>query len=101
MRVILDTNIVVSALIWGGTPYKLLQTATAGDIELFTSSPLSTPVAVPTDADDDHVIAVAVAAGADLIVSGDRDLLRLERYGNIAIVDAAEAIQAIASAGGL
>jgi predicted RNA binding protein YcfA (HicA-like mRNA interferase family) len=33
----LDTNVVVSALVWGGTSYKLLRSATAGDIELVTS----------------------------------------------------------------
>jgi len=37
VRLVLDTNVVVSALIWGGTPYKLLQAATDGDIELFTT----------------------------------------------------------------
>lgn len=40
MRVVLDTNVVVSALVWGGTSYKLLQAATAGDIELYTSPAL-------------------------------------------------------------
>jgi len=34
MRAVLDTNVVVSALIWGGTPFKLLQAATDGDIAL-------------------------------------------------------------------
>jgi len=32
LRVVLDTNVVVSALIWGGVPYRLIQAATAGDI---------------------------------------------------------------------
>jgi putative PIN family toxin of toxin-antitoxin system len=40
MRVVLDTNVVVSALLWGGLPYRLLQAAVAGDIELFTSPTL-------------------------------------------------------------
>ena len=40
MRAVLDTNVVVSALLWGGTPYKLLQAATDGEIELFTSPAL-------------------------------------------------------------
>ena len=40
MRVVLDTNVVVSALLWGGTPYRLLQQAVDGNIELFTSPTL-------------------------------------------------------------
>jgi putative PIN family toxin of toxin-antitoxin system len=136
MRVVLDTNVVVSALIWGGTPYKLLQAATNGDIELFTSpalmtelrgvlarehlasrllvqassvaqaialygelavsvSPLSTPRAVPSDPDDDQVIAVALAARADFIVSGDADLLTLGSYAGIGILSAAQAVRCI------
>lgn len=133
MRVVLDTNVVVSALIWGGTPYKLLQAATDGDIELYTSpvllaelrgvlarehltsrlvkqrssveqaigfygelaisvSPLATPRAVPRDADDDHVIAAALAATADLVVSGDGDLLSVGSFEGVAIVTAADAV---------
>lgn len=37
MKVVLDTNVVVSALVWGGVPYKLIEAAAAGDIELVTS----------------------------------------------------------------
>lgn len=37
MRVVLDTNVVVSGLIWGGQPYQLLRAATDGEVELFTS----------------------------------------------------------------
>ncbi len=40
MRIVLDTNVVVSALVWGGTPYQLLQAAVDGDIELVTSPAL-------------------------------------------------------------
>lgn len=39
-RFVLDTNIIVSALIWGGVPYQLLQAAVAGEIVLFTSPAL-------------------------------------------------------------
>ena len=136
MRLVLDTNVVVSALIWGGTPYKLLQAATDGDIELVTSpvllaelhgvlarehltsrlvrqrssveqaigfygelaisvSPLTTPRAVPRDADDDHVVAAARAGKADLIVSGDKDLLSLGSFEGTAVVAPAEALQRI------
>jgi uncharacterized protein len=37
MRVVLDTNIVVSALVWGGVPFRLLQLAQAGEIEIVVS----------------------------------------------------------------
>jgi putative PIN family toxin of toxin-antitoxin system len=37
------------------------------------------------DPDDDRVIACAVAGKAEVIVSGDRDLLALERVGRISI----------------
>jgi putative PIN family toxin of toxin-antitoxin system len=40
MRAVLDTNVVVSALIWGGTPFTLLQAATEGDLLLCTSPAL-------------------------------------------------------------
>jgi putative PIN family toxin of toxin-antitoxin system len=46
---------------------------------------LSTPSVVADDADD-HVIAAAVAAQANLIVSGDRHLLTLGRHRNIRFV---------------
>lgn len=40
------------------------------------------------DADDDHVLATAVAVGADCIVTGDGDLLALHRFGAIRILTA-------------
>lgn len=132
MRVVLDTNAVVSALIWGGVPDELLRAATEGVIDLYTSpvllielrevlnrkhltsrlislrssveeaiglygeltilvSPLDTPRAVPDDADDDQVIAVAMAANAELLVSGDKHLLSMGSYESISIVNPAAA----------
>lgn len=136
MRAVLDTNIIVSALIWGGKPFTLLQAATDGELQLFTSPALLedlrdvltrghlapllerrssavtealslyaglatcvTPMAVPQiileDPEDDQVIATAVPAEVDPIVSGDRHLLTLGSYGTIRVVTPADAIAAI------
>lgn len=140
MRAVLDTNVVVSALLWGGKPFDLLQAAVDGDLLLCTSpallaelrdvlardhlaarlegqrssvdqavtlyaglavsvTPESTPPVVSADADDDHVIAAAVAAQADLVISGDRHLLDLVRHGDIRIVTPADAVRLIGGNG--
>lgn len=58
----------------------LLMLATAVD------DPAPVPGAVPRDPDDDKIVACAVAAGAEYIVSRDHDLLSLGSYGGIAII---------------
>lgn len=58
--------------------------------------PASVPRVVPSDADDDHVIAAAVAARAELIVTGDRKhLLPIGSHQGIAIVTAREVVDRI------
>lgn len=136
MRLVLDTNIVASGLLWNGTPAQLIDAARTAEIEIFTSralvaelarilqrakfakaisasglpldelvlgyaelatlvTPVPIPTTVPNDPDDDHVLACALAAEANLIVSGDNDLLKLKTFREILIVTAAEAMQAI------
>jgi uncharacterized protein len=57
-------------------------------------APTVVPHVIENDPDDDHVLACAVAAQADLIVSGDKHLHSLGgQYQGIRIVSAAEALQ--------
>ncbi len=56
-------------------------------------APASVPRVAANDADDDHVIAAAVAARAELIVTGDRKhLLPIGSHQGIAIVTAREVV---------
>lgn len=71
----------------------------AGIIEKFRKASLVIiPARIPLpknlrDADDFHVLACAVAAGADAIISGDNDLLVLRSFEGIPIINAAEALE--------
>ncbi len=66
-----------------------------GDLAI-SVSPLAVPRAVPRDADDDQVIAAAIAANAEIIVTGDTDLLSMGSHQGIAIITAAQAVQRLA-----
>jgi putative PIN family toxin of toxin-antitoxin system len=48
------------------------------------------------DPDDDRVIACAVAGQADVIVSGNRDLLELQRVGDLDVLSAAAFLELLA-----
>jgi putative PIN family toxin of toxin-antitoxin system len=138
MRIVADTNIVASGLIWQGPPRRIIDAARAGTITLHTSitlvaelaeiigrdkfsrpilraglspaalvadfrrlavlvEPAGLPEPVSRDPDDDHVLAAALGAQAQLIVSGDRDLLVLGRFQSIPILSAAQALDFIES----
>ena len=51
---------------------------------------------IAPDPDDDVVIGTALAANADLIVTGDSGLLSVEHYEHIRIVSVADALKTIA-----
>ena len=61
--------------------------------EVIEPPPLAIPVS--RDPDDDAVLALALAAQVDLIVSGDGDLLALTHFQGIPIATPAQAIQRI------
>ena len=56
------------------------------DLAQVIDAPPDTPGAVPRDPDDDKIIACAVAAEVDYLVSRDRDLLSLGSYQGIQII---------------
>jgi len=138
MRAVIDTNVVLSGLLWHGTPHVLLDRVREGALTFISSPALLAelaeviarpqfqtilarsntsrerslaelrelteviappPLAQPVcrDPDDDAVLALAIAAHVDLIVSGDGDLLSLKRHQGIPIVDPAEALRLIGS----
>ena len=58
--------------------------------EVIEPAPLAQPVC--RDPDDDQVLALAVAAKVELIITGDDDLLSLTSFEGIAIIAPAEAV---------
>ena len=137
-RLVLDTNVLVSAFLWRGLPGRLIELAGEREIQVYTSRALldelsatlakkklakyvaatglsvgqmlvafkrlATAVTsrqlderVSRDVDDDAVLACALAARAELIVSGDDDLLVLGSFKDIAIVSVASAVQRFSS----
>ncbi len=136
MRAVIDTNVLLSGLLWRGAPHELLNHVRSGELTLIGSpallseltdvisraqfdailnrtntsrsrtldelhrlaeviEPPPLPQPVCRDADDDAVLAVAIAGQADFIVSGDDDLLSLKHYRDIPIITPAEAVQRI------
>ncbi len=61
--------------------------------EVLVPEPLPQPIC--RDPDDDHVLALALTAQVDLIVSGDKDLLDLNSFESIPIVTPADALRTI------
>jgi len=128
VRVVLDTNVLISSFIARGVSHKVFehclrqhtlvtsqfildelrknlvkkfkyQTDVVDEaIELLRSqmevvvpTPLDTPIC--RDADDDNVLATAIAGNCDCIVTGDKDLLALQRFQTIDIISPADFYQ--------
>ena len=64
-------------------------------VEIVCAAPLAQPVC--RDPDDDDVLALALAAQANLIVSGDQDLLVLGQFEGIPIVTARAMLERLAT----
>jgi putative PIN family toxin of toxin-antitoxin system len=131
VRAVVDTNVLVSALLQPlGTPGLVLERFRRGDYRLVLTSELlaelqqvvrrprlqhrialdaaeltdvldqiaeradfvqpTTYLAVCRDADDDRVLEAAVDGRADIIASGDDDLLALDPFGEVRVVRPAD-----------
>lgn len=139
MRLILDTNVVISGLLWRGASAQLIDLAVEQAVTVcvnpFLADELAGKLTMPKfasriaaagmtperlcrqylalceqvpaltiartcrDADDDNVLAAALAARADLIISGDNDLRVLRLFEGISIVNAADALARMDQAG--
>lgn len=131
MRVVPDTNVIVSAIVFGGPPGRLVELAAQGHVQLILSPPsleelravlrgkfgfsdaaayqaeallrrISVVVepqreiaTVTEDPQDNRVLEAAHAGEADIIVSGDRHLLSLKRFGDTAIMNPRELLDRI------
>jgi putative PIN family toxin of toxin-antitoxin system len=126
LKVVLDTNVLISAILFGGKPRQILEKAIRGEIRLCLSEPILeelkgvlqrskfdyspemiqfiltelTGIAdvvnpsemidlVLEDPDDNRILECAVEAGANYIITGDIHLLKLSRYRNIGVLNAA------------
>src|SRR5512137_655621 len=78
MRVVLDTNVLVSALLWRGTPYRCLLAVQAGLADLVLSPPILQELRTvlvtkfrhtPTEADE--AVRVIRAASEIVEISGN------------------------------
>lgn len=126
MRIVIDTNVIASAIFFGGRPRELLERLLERDFDAFitkeileeyqdtieylcaryparrVSVPLTqiaavckmiepkTHVRICRDPDDDKFINCALDSRSLYIVSGDKDLLSIEKYQDIEIVTVAD-----------
>ena len=128
MKVVLDVNVWVSALLWGGLPIKILSLSQQNKLTIFISESLlrelemtlkrdkfkkqlekrkytvndlmliteelttkcptiSLKVPQLRDSKDNHILATAMSANADALITGDLDLLVLETFSGIVIIN--------------
>ncbi len=132
MRVVCDTNVLLSGFLFGGHCRKIIRLISEGRIDGFITSALTTELegilqrpkfglaatqiaviidlvrqtfvtvspmesvqVIKDDPDDDAVIEAALAACAELVVSGDSHLLDLKEFRGIRIVSPASLMKEI------
>ena len=126
MKIVIDTNVIASAIFFGGRPKELIEHLVYRRVDAYASTEIiseyretieelserypnrpnnipltdilfamkmvepTTHVDICRDPDDNKFIDCAIDGGCIYIVSGDKDLLSLESYGDIEIVTVSE-----------
>jgi predicted nucleic acid-binding protein len=85
MNVVADTNVVISAIFWPGESRQCFLLWAKRQFHLALTVPLFEEQR-SRDADDDPVLACAVASAASAIISRDADLLVLQKPFGIEIL---------------
>lgn len=123
MNIVIDTNVVISGIFFGGYPRKILEAVADKQISAYATTEIineyyeiidemikrkqgrinnsvlsqlvsklkiiqsSSSVNICRDPDDNKFIECAIDANALYIISGDKDLLDIQKFNNIQIVN--------------
>ena len=123
MNIVIDTNVIISGIFFGGYPRKILETVADKQISAYATTEIineyyeiidemikrkqgrinnsvlsqlvsklkiiqsSSSVNICRDSDDNKFIECAIDANALYIISGDKDLLDIQKFNNIQIVN--------------
>lgn len=126
MKIVVDTNVVISGTFFGGAPRAIVEAIAAGKLEAYATKEIvdeyheivdemldrklghlntknlsrfelmlniitsTTKIDVCRDPDDNKFLECALDSKALYVVSGDKDLLVLEKYKNVEIITASE-----------
>lgn len=129
MKIVIDTNVVMSGVFFGGAPRKVLESITTDKFDAYATSEImeeysetikelsekyggrldkkglsrftlklhviepETKVQICRDPDDDKFLSCAIDSKSLYIVSGDKDLLVLEKYEGVEIITARDFCQ--------
>lgn len=121
MNIVIDTNVIISGIFFGGYPRKILETVADKQISAYATTEIineyyeiidemikrkqgrinnsvlsqlvsklkiiqsSSSVNICRDSDDNKFIECAIDANALYIISGDKDLLDIQKFNNIQI----------------
>jgi putative PIN family toxin of toxin-antitoxin system len=126
LRIVLDTNVLISGLFYSGPPRLIIEQILSGKHRFYTSMDLLAELdcvlklkfqnsqaaaadtleaikriarltipkyeinAIQDDPDDNRVLECALSAEADVIISGDKHLLKLKKFRDVLILNPQE-----------